>query len=74
MMKALAERPTARAAIRALLDGAAEAFSKPGKPRGCLPVLAAINSTPANKSVQKHLHGLRAPAYGDPATAAARCR
>ncbi len=60
MMKALAEQPTARAAIRALLDGAVEAFSKPGKPRGCMLVLAAINSTPANKSVQKHLRGLRA--------------
>jgi AcrR family transcriptional regulator len=60
MMKALAEGPTARAAIGALLDAAVEGFSKPGKPRGCMLVLAAINSTPANKSVQDHLRGLRA--------------
>jgi AcrR family transcriptional regulator len=60
MMKALAERPTARAAIRALLDGAVEAFTKPGKPRGCMLVLGAINSMPANKSAQDHLRGLRA--------------
>jgi hypothetical protein len=43
-----------------LLDAAVEAFSKPGKPRGCMLVLASINSTPANKSVQDHLRGLRA--------------
>ncbi len=60
MMQALAEGPTARAAIGALLDGAVEAFSKPGQPRGCMLVLAAINGVPANQSVQEHLHGLRA--------------
>ena len=60
MMKALAEQPTARAAIGALLDAAVQAFSKPGKPRGCMLVLAAINSTPANRSVQKYLRALRA--------------
>jgi AcrR family transcriptional regulator len=60
MMKALAERPTARAAIQALLDSAVESFLKPGKPRGCMLVLAAINGTPSNRGVQDHLHGLRA--------------
>jgi AcrR family transcriptional regulator len=60
MMKALAEKPTARAAIQALLDAAVESFLKPGKPRGCMLVLAAINGTPSNKSVQDHLHRLRA--------------
>jgi AcrR family transcriptional regulator len=60
MMKALAETPTARAAIEALLEGAVKAFRKPGKPRGCMLVLAAMNSTPANKSVQEYLRGLRA--------------
>lgn len=60
MMKALAERPTARASLEALLQAAVEAFCKPGAPRGCLLVLGAINSKPANKSVQDHLRGLRA--------------
>jgi len=60
MMQALAEKPTARAAIQALLDTAVESFLKPGKPRGCMLVLAAINGTPSNKSVQDYLHGLRA--------------
>ncbi len=60
MMKALAEGPTARASIEALLQAAVEAFCRPGKPRGCMLVLGAINSMPANKSVQDHLRGLRA--------------
>jgi AcrR family transcriptional regulator len=60
MTKALAEQPTARASIEALLQAAVEAFCKPGAPRGCLLVLGAINSMPANKSVQDHLRGLRA--------------
>jgi AcrR family transcriptional regulator len=60
MMQALAEEPTARASIEALLEAAVESFCKPGAPRGCLLVLGAINSMPANKSVQDYLRGLRA--------------
>jgi len=60
MMKALAEGPTARAATEALLESAVEAFCKPGMPRGCMLVLGAMNSMPANKSVQDYLRGLRA--------------
>jgi AcrR family transcriptional regulator len=60
MMKALREKPTARGAIEALLEAAVESFCKPGAPRGCLLVLGAINSIPANKSVQDHLRSLRA--------------
>jgi len=60
MRKALAEKPTARASLEALLQAAVEAFCKPGAPRGCMLVLGAINSMPANKSVQDYLRGLRA--------------
>jgi len=60
MMKALAEKPTARASIEALLQAAVEAFCKPGAPRGCMLVLGAMNSMPANKGVQDYLRGLRA--------------
>ena len=60
MMQALAEEPSARASIEALLRAAVQAFCKPGAPRGCMLVLAAINSTPANRSVQDYLRGLRA--------------
>jgi len=60
MMKALDECATARASLEALLQAAVEAFCKPGAPRGCLLVLGAMNSMPANKSVQEYLRGLRA--------------
>lgn len=60
MMKALADQPTARGAIEALLEAAVESFVKPGKPRGCMLVLSAMNGMPANKNVQDHLRGLRA--------------
>jgi len=60
MMKALDEGATARASLEALLQAAVEAFCKPGAPRGCLLVLGAMNSMPANKSVQEYLRGLRA--------------
>ncbi len=60
MMKALDEKPEARASIEALLEAAVDAFTKPGKPRGCMLVFGAMNSTPANKSVQDYLRGLRA--------------
>ena len=60
MMKALDEGATARASLEALLQAAVEAFCKPGAPRGCLLVLGAMNSMPANRSVQDYLRGLRA--------------
>src|ERR1700677_3012106 len=59
MIRVLAEEPTARASIESLLQAAVKAFCRPGKPRGCMLVLAAMNSTPANKSVQDHLRRLR---------------
>jgi hypothetical protein len=37
-----------------------EVFGKPGVPRGCMLVRGAMNSAPANKSVQDYLRGLRA--------------
>lgn len=60
MMQALAEESSARASMKSLLEAAVEAFCKPGKPRGCLLVLGAINGMPANQSVQDHLRALRA--------------
>lgn len=59
MMQVLAEEPTARKAIGKLLLGAVEAFSTRGKPRGCMLVLGAMNSAPANKGVQEYLRSLR---------------
>ena len=42
------------------MTGAADAFRKPGKPRGCMLVFSAINITPANQAIQDHLQRLRA--------------
>ncbi|WP_375165102.1 TetR/AcrR family transcriptional regulator [Streptomyces sp.] len=45
--RALAEEETARAGIGRLLSEAAELFTEPGHPRGCLMISAAVNcSTP----------------------------
>ena len=60
MLEALAEERTARASMGALLRAAVEAFTRPGKSRGCMLVLGAMNSTPAHKAVQDHLRRLRA--------------
>ena len=59
MMKALAEGPTARSSIEALLDAAVESFCKPGLPRGCFLVFGAINNRPANKVVHDYVRSLR---------------
>lgn len=60
MLNALAEGCTARASVEALLRAAVRAFRKPGKPRGCMLVLAAMNSAPANRGVAEFLRKLRA--------------
>jgi AcrR family transcriptional regulator len=60
MLKALTDGSTARASIDALLETAVQSFTKPGAPRGCLLVLGAINSMPANKGIRDYLCGLRA--------------
>jgi len=51
--------PTARAAIAALLRTSAEDFTRPGKPRGCLIVLSALNADDANAAVCDALRDLR---------------
>jgi AcrR family transcriptional regulator len=60
MMKALDQEPRAREAIRKLLETAITAFRKPGMPRGCMLVLAAINGVPANQGVRDFVQRLRA--------------
>ena len=57
MMKALEEGSTARASIEALLYAAAEAFCKPGLPRGCMLVQGALDSAPGNQNVQDYVRG-----------------
>ncbi|WP_327416247.1 TetR/AcrR family transcriptional regulator [Streptomyces sp. NBC_01233] len=42
---ALAEEPTARAAVERILREAAEVYTDPAHPRGCMVISAAINTT-----------------------------
>jgi AcrR family transcriptional regulator len=60
MMDTLAAEPSVRAALEALLNASVAAFTKPGKPRGCMLVFSAINVTPANQAIQYYLQQMRA--------------
>ncbi|WP_261361871.1 TetR/AcrR family transcriptional regulator [Frigoriglobus tundricola] len=57
--RALADQPTARAAVEAVLREAVASFTRGGVPAGCLVVLGAMNGSPASKRVQEHLKELR---------------
>jgi AcrR family transcriptional regulator len=59
LVKALREAPRARASIEGLLSAVAQSFCQPGKPRGCLVVLGAINCMPANKNVEEFMRDQR---------------
>ena len=58
-VRALANQPTARESIRAMLHDAARSFTTAGLPAGCLVVLGTMNCTPESKPVQDYLHSLR---------------
>lgn len=58
--RALAEEPTARAAVEAMLRDNAAAYADPATPTGCLTVLAAPVSIPENSSVSSALARMRA--------------
>lgn len=59
-LRGLTESATARESIEAMLLAAADSCTQPGKPRGCLLVLAAINCAQSNLGVQDYLRDLRA--------------
>jgi AcrR family transcriptional regulator len=54
------DQPTARAAVAALLTGIAQSTTRPGRPRGCLTVQAALACGEANESVRLALNTHRA--------------
>ncbi|HEX7043039.1 MAG TPA: TetR/AcrR family transcriptional regulator [Burkholderiales bacterium] len=56
---AVLEAPSARAGIARLLDESAVAFTRRGKPRGCLIALGALHDTGANASVCAKLRAYR---------------
>ena len=57
--KMLASAVTTRRAISAMLHNYAENYTRPGKPPGCMIVLAALLGTPQNRKVRDHLAGHR---------------
>lgn len=57
--RALAVDSSAREAIHAMLQAAADAYTAPGAPGGCLVILGAINCATENKAIQAHLLSIR---------------
>ncbi|ATL70904.1 TetR/AcrR family transcriptional regulator [Nocardia terpenica] len=57
--RALAEEPTAHAALRRLLFDAAADYADPSHPPGCMIITAATNCTPAAEDVRAELRARR---------------
>lgn len=57
--RALAEEPTAAAAINRILREAIELYTRKGRPHGCMVVSAATNCSQENETVREWLAGLR---------------
>lgn len=53
--RALADEPTARGAVSAILHANARAYTEPGRPTGCMIVLAAANCSAQHSRVRDHL-------------------
>ena len=62
MSAALRDEPMARDAVEAMLRNNAYRYTAPGKPSGCMIVLAATTCTPANSRVRAHLAECRSDA------------
>ena len=58
--QAITEAATARDAVAGFLHTTADAFTKPGKPAGCLVVLGALHASDTNAGVCQALRDLRA--------------
>lgn len=54
------QAPTARGAVEAMLHASAESYFQPGKPRGCLVVLGALNAGANNTAICDMLRDMRA--------------
>jgi AcrR family transcriptional regulator len=57
--RALHEAPTAREGVEAMLRNHAASYTDPETPAGCLIVLGATASAPANRRIAEYLAGLR---------------
>lgn len=58
-LQGLAGGSTAKAAVEGMLRAAIDAFSQPGKPRGCMLTLGAVNCTRANGKIQEYIREMR---------------
>jgi len=56
---ALAEAPTARAAVERLLHEAASNYTRRGRPRGCMVISANAQRAPESEQINAHLRKLR---------------
>lgn len=61
-VRALEAAPTARVGIERLLHEAVEVYRGEGRPAGCIVFLGAVNSVPANKSIQDKMRDYRVQA------------
>jgi AcrR family transcriptional regulator len=61
--KALIGGATARESIEGMLRAAAEGFSQPGKPSGCMLVIGAMNCTQANRGIADYMRDERMQRY-----------
>ncbi|WP_437675911.1 TetR/AcrR family transcriptional regulator [Sorangium sp. So ce131] len=59
MGRILAEEPTARGAVRRLLETAADELTRPGQPPGCMVALGGTYCSPGARPVQDLLRGYR---------------
>ncbi|MGW1374382.1 TetR/AcrR family transcriptional regulator [Streptomyces sp. NPDC002446] len=57
--RAMAEEPTARRGVDRALREAAVEYTLPGRPRGCLVISAALNTSPASAEVADSLREMR---------------
>ncbi|MFI1616894.1 TetR/AcrR family transcriptional regulator [Streptomyces lydicus] len=57
--RAVAEEPTARRGVERALREAAAEYTAPGRPRGCLVISAALNTSPASAEVAASLREMR---------------
>ncbi|HTF48605.1 MAG TPA: TetR/AcrR family transcriptional regulator [Pseudonocardia sp.] len=55
LRRALADAPSAREAVAAMLRDGAIAYTEPGKPSGCMIVLAATTYTPKTEGIRDYL-------------------
>ncbi|GAA1274500.1 TetR/AcrR family transcriptional regulator [Pseudonocardia aurantiaca] len=54
-LRALREAPTAREGVEAMLRANAHAYTEPGRPTGCMVVLAATTYTPSTEGIRDFL-------------------